>query len=327
MTTLVTGGTGFVGAAVVRRLLGAGHEVRVMARADSPRALLADTDVQWVTADLVSQQGLAAAVAGCRYVFHVAADYRLWVPDPDTMYRANVAGSEALLRAAAEAGVTRMVYTSSVATLGYDPEGPADEATPVDLESRIGHYKRSKFLAEQCVLQLVQEHGLEIVIVNPSTPIGPGDVKPTPTGRVIVDAARGRIPAYVDTGLNVVHVDDVAEGHWLALQAGRAGEKYILGGKDMSLAQILAEVAKLRGRSAPKLRLPRAPLWPVAWVAETLSRVTGRPPLLTRDELRMAAHPMYFSSAKAQRELGYQYRDPHLAIADAVRWFEQQGYL
>ena len=191
-----------------------------MARPNSSRRLLAGCDIQWVTGDLITQQGVAEAVSDCRFLFHVAADYRLWVPDPDRMYRANVEGTEALLRSAAKAGIERVVYTSSVAALGYDPQGPADETTPVELDSRVGHYKRSKYLAEQRVAGLVTELGLDVVIVNPSTPIGPGDVKPTPTGRIIVDAARGRIPAYVDTGLNVVHVDDVAEGHWLALQSG-----------------------------------------------------------------------------------------------------------
>jgi dihydroflavonol-4-reductase len=327
VTTLVTGGTGFVGSAVARHLLAAGHEVRVMARDSSLRAPLADLDVQWVRGDLVSQEGLAAAVAGCRYVFHVAADYRLWVPEPAPMYRANVEGTEALMRAAGAAGVERIVYTSSVATLGHNPNGVADEDTPVTLASRIGHYKRSKFLGQQRVLALVDELSLPVVIVNPSTPIGPGDVKPTPTGRIIVDAARGRIPAFVDTGLNVVHVDDVAAGHLLALKAGRIGQKYILGGTDMTLAQILAEVAKLRGRPAPTLRLPRAPLVPLAHIAEALARLTGKPPRFSRDELRMAAQPMYFSSAKAMKELDYEYRAPQLAISDAVRWFEQNGYL
>ena len=327
MTTLVTGATGFVGGAVARHLLAAGHQVRLMARVNSPRSGLESLDVQWVSGDLVSQQGLAAAVAGCRYVFHVAADYRLWVPDPERMYRANVDGTDALMRAAAAAGVERIVYTSSVATLGHKPDGVADEDTPVTLASRVGHYKRSKFLAEQRVLSLIRELALPAVIVNPSTPIGPGDIRPTPTGRIIVDAARGRIPAYVDTGLNVVHVDDVAAGHLQALTAGRIGEKYILGGTDMTLARILAEVAKLRNRRAPTLRLPRAPLMPLAFIAEALARLTGTPPRFSRDELRMAAQPMYFSSAKAVKELDYQYRPPQLAISDALQWFEQHGYL
>ena len=327
MTTLVTGATGFVGGAVARQLVAAGHAVRAMARSGSTRGTPADLNVQWVTGDLVTQEGLAEAVAGCRYVFHVAADYRLWVPDPEPMYRANVEGTEALLRAAAGAGVERIVYTSSVATLGHVREGVADEDTPVTLVSRVGHYKRSKYLAEQRVLALHQETSLPVVVVNPSTPIGPGDVKPTPTGRIIVDAARGRIPAYVDTGLNIVHVDDVASGHLQALRRGRVGEKYILGGTDMTLAQILAEVAKLRNRRPPRVRLPRAPLVPLAAIAEALARLTGKPPRFSRDELRMAARPMYFSSAKAMKELDYRYRSPQLAISDALQWFERHGYL
>ncbi|OFC41619.1 NAD-dependent dehydratase, partial [Acidithiobacillus caldus] len=255
----------------------------------------------------------------------VAADYRLWVPDPAAMMRANVDGTVALMEAALAAGVERIVYTSSVAVLGFYGDGrPSDEAAPSSLDDMIGSYKRSKFLAEEAVRQIQQRHQAPIVIVNPSTPVGPGDVKPTPTGRMVRDAALGRMPAYVDTGLNIVHVDDVAEGHWLAFQHGRPGERYILGGDNLSLAAILTRIAGLTGRPSPRVRLPRSALYPVAWAAEAWVRARGRgTPLVTVDELRMAAHRMYFSSAKAEAELGYRHRPAEEALRDAVRWFLQ----
>src|SRR5229473_3592945 len=265
---LVTGATGFVGSAVARALLGAGHEVRVLARPASDRRNLADLPVEVAEGSMEDAPSLARAVAGCRYLFHVAADYRLWVPDPAPMFRANVEGTRILMRAALDAGVERVVYTSSVATLGLVPEGSADEETPSNLEDMIGPYKRSKFQAEEVVRNLVVRRRLPAVIVNPSTPVGPRDLKPTPTGRLILEAASGRMPAFVDTGLNLVHVEDVAAGHLLAAERGRIGERYILGGENLSLAAILAEVASLSGRRPPRLRLPLRPLMPVAWVAE-----------------------------------------------------------
>ena len=327
VTTLVTGATGFVGAAVVRRLLAAGHTVRVLSRPGSDQRNVSGLDVELVYGDLATGQGIDEAVAACRYVFHVAADYRLWVPDPEAMYQSNVEGTKRLMHAALNHEAERVVYTSSVATLGIDPKGPADEETPVRIEDMVGHYKRSKFLAEQAVVELIRSGGLPAVIVHPSTPIGPGDIKPTPTGRVIRDAALGKIPAYVDTGLNIVHVEDVAEGHVLALTKGRIGEKYILGGVDLSLADILMLVARLCKRRGPLVRLPRALLWPVAALAEGWARRFGGQPLVTRDELRMSEKHMYFSSAKALRELGYQFRTPEEAIDDALGWFRQHGYI
>ncbi len=324
---LVTGATGFVGAALVRALLAQGHAVRVLARAGSDARNLKGLDVERVQGDLTDVASLKRAVAGCGVVFHAAADYRLFVPDPAAMYAANVEGSRSLLRAAGDAGVERMVYTSSVATLGIDPSGaPADETTPVSLADMIGHYKRSKFLAERAVEDLVAAEGLPVVIVNPSTPIGPRDIKPTPTGQVILDAARGRMPAFVDTGLNVVHVDDVAAGHLLAWQHGAVGERYILGGADMTLRAILAEVAASVGRKPPRVRLPHWGVLPLAYVVEGVCRIAGAQPPVTVDGVRMSKKHMYFTSAKAARELGYEWREPGEAIRDALAWFKEQGY-
>lgn len=329
MTVLVTGATGFVGAAVARRLAAEGAALRLMVRAGSDRSNLAGLAAEIVTGDLDDPASLARASAGIAALYHVAADYRLWVRDPAAMYRRNVEGSVALIRAAAGAGAARIVYTSSVAVLGTDKSGrPADETTPVALADMIGHYKRSKFLAEEAVRGLVAAEGAPVVIVNPSTPIGPGDVKPTPTGRMVLDAARGKMPAYVDTGLNVVHVDDVAEGHLLAFRQGRIGERYVLGGDDMALKDILAEIARLVGRRPPSIRLPRAPLFPLAWLVEGWARLAGgKEPMLTVDGLKMAGKKMYFSSDKARRELGYAPRPGVLALKDAVAWFRATGRL
>ncbi|RMF82237.1 MAG: NAD-dependent epimerase/dehydratase family protein, partial [Nitrospirae bacterium] len=328
MTTLVTGATGFVGAAVARRLSAAGHRLRCLVRPTSDRAALAGLPVELVEGDLLDPASLRRAAAGCRYCFHVAADYRLWAPDAERLYRTNVDGTRELLRAAAEAGVERIVYTSSVATLGLHADGtPADEATPSGLEQMIGPYKRSKYLAEAEALRLARE-GAPVVIVNPSTPVGPGDRRPTPTGRLILDAARGAMPAYVDTGLNIVHVDDVAEGHLLALARGRVGERYILGGENLTLREILAEVAALTGRRPPRIRLPHAAVLPVAYLSEAWARLTRGPePRATVDGVRMARKRMFFTSAKAERELGYRPRPARQALRDAVAWYREQGYL
>jgi dihydroflavonol-4-reductase len=325
--SLVTGATGFVGSAVARALLGRGHRVRVLARPNSDRRNLAGLAVEIAEGDMENARSLARAVAGCRYVYHVAADYRIWVPDPAPMFRANVEGTRDLLTAALDAGAERVVYTSSVATLGLVAGRSADEETPSTIGDMIGPYKRSKFTAEEVVRGLVQERGLPAVIVNPSTPVGPGDIKPTPTGRLIVEAARGQMPAFVDTGLNIVHVDDVAEGHLAAAEKGRIGERYILGGENMALAEILAEVAQAVGRRPPWLRVPHGVLFPVAIGAELAARVTGRDPFVTLDGVRMSRKKMYFTSEKASHELGYAPRPAREAIADAVSWFEANGYL
>ena len=325
--SLVTGATGFVGSAVARALLARGRRVRVLARPNSDRRNLAGLAVEIAEGAMEDPRSLARAVAGCRYVYHVAADYRIWVPDPAPMFRANVEGTRDLLTAALESGAERVVYTSSVATLGLVAGGSADEETPSSIDDMIGPYKRSKFAAEDVVREFVRERGLPVVIVNPSTPVGPGDIKPTPTGRLIVEAARGQMPAFVDTGLNIVHVDDVAEGHLAAAEKGRIGERYILGGENMALAEILAEVAQAVGRRPPWLRVPHGVLFPVAVGAELAARVTGRDPFVTLDGVRMSRKKMYFTSQKASHELGYAPRPAREAITDAVRWFEANGYL
>ncbi|MHB1951116.1 MAG: hopanoid-associated sugar epimerase [Acidiferrobacteraceae bacterium] len=329
MTTLVTGASGFVGSAVTRRLLEAGHNVRVLTRRQSELRNLEGLPVEQVTGDLTDAKSLAQALEGCDALFHIAADYRLWVPDPETMYAVNVEGTRALMRAALAAGVPRIVYTSSVAVLGIAHDGAlSDEETPAGLSDMIGPYKRSKFLAEQEVLRSVREDGLPAVIVNPSTPVGPRDYKPTPTGRMILDAARGRIPAYVDTGLNIVHVDDVAEGHLAAFERGTVGERYILGSENLSLREILIQVTRLAGCAPPRLRLPHGLLLPVAYAAEAWVRVRGRGrPVVTVDELRMSRKQMYFSSEKARRALDYRPRPAEAALTDAVNWFRAQKYL
>jgi dihydroflavonol-4-reductase len=323
---LVTGASGFVGSAVVRALLAERRPVRVLLRSGSDRRNLTDLSVEIRTGSLEDRASLAAAVAGCGTLFHVAADYRLWVRDPAGMYRANVDGTRALMQAALAAGVERVIYTSSVAVLGLRSDGgAADEETPSTLEDMIGPYKRSKFLAEAAVRDLIRDRRLPAVIVNPSTPIGPRDVKPTPTGRMVVEAASGRMPAYVDTGLNLVHVDDVATGHLLAEAQGRIGERYILGGENLTLAEILRRIAALSGRRPPAFALPIPVVWPIALIAEAMGRLRDREPFVTLDGLRMARHKMFFSSEKAKRELGFRPRPADEALADAVAWFRQAG--
>jgi dihydroflavonol-4-reductase len=327
VTALVTGANGFLGSAVVRALLAEGTAVRALVRRGSDRRNLAGLDLSVADGDVTDPESLRRAAAGCASVFHVAADYRLWVADAQPMYRANVEGSLNVLEAAAAAGAARMVYTSSVAVLGLNRDrSPADEETPVTLADMVGHYKRSKFLAEAAVRKRADEMGFPVVTVNPSTPIGPCDVKPTPTGRILLDAAAGRMPAFVDTGLNLVHVDDVAQGHVAALRIGSPGERYILGGDDFTLQQILTLVAEHVGRRASTIRLPHWSVYPVAVAGEAVARLTKREPRVTLDGLRMSKKHMYFSSRKAQRALQYRWRDPRLAIAAAVDWFKSNGY-
>ena len=323
---LVTGASGFVGAAVVRALLARGRQVRVLMRLQSDRRNIEGLAVEEQIGALEDAASLDRAAAGCAALYHVAADYRLWVRDEAAMMRANVEGTRALMKAALDRGVERIVYTSSVATLGLLPDGGiADEATPSALGDMIGPYKRSKFLAEEIVRGLVKERGLPAVIVNPSTPVGPRDVKPTPTGRMILEAACGRMPAFVDTGLNIVHVDDVAAGHLLAEEKGIIGERYILGGENLTLGEILRRIALLVGRKPPSLSIPIPAIWPIALGAEAWARISGKEPFVTCDGLRMAKKKMFFSAAKAERVLGYRARPAQAALADAVAWFKAQG--
>lgn len=324
---LVTGATGFVGSAVARALINTGHQVRALTRPHSDRRNLEGLPVRIAEGRLEDAASLAHALAGCRYLFHVAADYRLWVPDPTAMFRANVEGTRDLMLAAIEAGVERVVYTSSVATLGLVPGGVADEETPSRPDDMIGPYKQSKFWAEELVRGLIAERELPAVIVNPSTPIGPRDLKPTPTGRLIVEAASGRMPGFVDTGLNIVHVEDVALGHLAAAEVGVVGERYILGGENMALVEILAEIVRPMGRRPPRVKIPYALAYPVALGAEAAARVSGREPFVTVDGVRMSRKRMYFTSAKAARALDYRYRPAREAIAEAVDWFNANGYL
>lgn len=323
---LVTGVSGFLGSAVARALA-AGYSVRGVARASSDRTNLADFPGELVEAELRDAAAVARAMVGVAAVIHVAADYRLWARDPEEIVRNNRETTRNVMVAALAAGAERIVYTSSVATLLPDPRGPADETRPATAATVVGAYKRSKVVAERLVEAMVAEQGLPAVIVNPSTPIGPRDVRPTPTGRIIVEAASGRMPAFVDSGLNLVHVDDVARGHVLALEHGRVGERYILGGEDVALGAMLGNVARIVGRKPPTVALPRAPLYPLAWLNERLAMLTGKEPFLTLDALRMSNHQMFYSSAKAAHELGYHARDYRDGLAGAVGWFRAQGMI
>ncbi len=325
---LITGASGFVGSAVARALLASGHRVRALVRTTSPRTNLDLAGLQIAEGDMRDPVAVARAADGARYVFHVAADYRLWARNPDEIIRNNVEGTRVVLQAARAAAVERIVYTSSVAALRLTADGaPADESIMLSEDAAIGAYKRSKVAAEALALKMAADDGLPVVIVNPSTPIGPRDVRPTPTGRIIVEAASGRMPAFVDTGLNLVHVDDVARGHLLALQRGRIGQRYILGGENVTLAQMLQMIAGLIGRPPPRVRLPRAAVYPIALAAETIAYFTGREPFATLDGLRMAKYRMFFTSARAQSELGYSARPIVEALKDAIGWFRQAGMI
>lgn len=328
MTILVTGATGFIGSALVRQLAGRGQRVRAMVRPRTDRRNLEGLDVEYAEADLADPRSLAQVLEGCNTLYHVAADYRLWARNSADLYKINVDGTRAIMQLANQAGIRRIVYTSSVATLGLHEDGtPADETTLAEPEDMIGHYKRSKYFAEQAVHNMIADEGLQAIIVNPSTPVGPRDIKPTPTGRMVLDAACGRMPAYVDTGLNIVHVDDVAQGHLLALEHGHVGERYILGGHNMSLQQILHTVARLVDRKAPTIRLSHNMVLPMAYCFEAWARITrGKEPRVTVDGVRMSKKKMYFSCEKARRELNYTPRPAEEALRDAVNWFLKNDY-
>jgi dihydroflavonol-4-reductase len=301
--------------------------VKVLMRPAASRANIEGLEVEPVAGDMRDEAAMTAALKGARYLFHVAADYRLWARDPSEIERNNLAGARACMGAALKAGVERVVYTSSVAALKPGHGEAVDETSRHTPESAIGAYKRSKLLAEREVERMIAEDKLPAVIVAPSTPIGPRDIKPTPTGRIIVEAASGGMPAFVDTGLNLVHVEDVAQGHLLALDRGRIGENYILGGANVTLEAMLADIAALAGRRPPKIKLPRAPLFPLAYGLEAVARVTGKEPFLTADALRMSRYRMFFSSAKAEAELGYAARPYRKGLEDALAWFGRNGYL
>jgi dihydroflavonol-4-reductase len=328
MRALVTGGTGFIGAALVRELIADGVTVRVLARAGSDRRALVGLSVEIATGDLREPTSLPPALAGIDVLYHVAADYRLWAPDPRVLYQVNVEGTRALLEAAGAAGVSRVVYTSSVGTLGVPSDGtPGTEATPVQLDDMVGDYKRSKFLAER-EAERAAARGLPVVIVNPSAPVGPGDWKPTPTGKMLVDYLRGRMLAYLATGLNIVHVRDVARGHILASVRGRVGERYILGhaSGNLGLREIFARLQPYTGIRAPRVRLPHAGALAIATACELISSLTGREPVVARTAVRMAAKRMFFDPARAIRELGLPQTPVDQALRDAADWFWEHGY-
>jgi dihydroflavonol-4-reductase len=325
---LITGGTGFVGSAVAIALRERGYRLRALVRASSPRSNLAGLAAEIVEGDIRDLTAVSRAMSGVRFVFHVAADYRLWARHPEEIMQTNVEGTRTVMQAAKTAGVERIVYTSSVAALALRPGGEAaDESIPLLERDAIGPYKKSKVLAEQLVTRMIAEEALPAVIVNPSTPIGPRDIRPTPTGRLVVEAASGRVPAFVDTGLNLVHVDDVAAGHLAALERGGIGERYILGGENVLLADMLASIADLTGKRGPRVRIPRFAVYPFAMAAEAAAAITLREPFITLDGLRMSKHRMFFTAAKAQRELGFRARPYREGLRDAIEWFTRAGYV
>lgn len=327
MKTFITGATGFIGASIVRELLKDGREVRALVRKGSDTSNLAGLDVEWWQGDLRDHAGLEQALKGCDVLYHAAADYRLWTRDPADMYRINVDGTTAILEAALNNGLSRVVYTSSVGTLGNPGDGtPGSETTAVSLADMVGHYKKSKFLAERAAEKFVGR-GLPLVIVNPSTPVGPLDIKPTPTGKIIVDFLTRKMPAYLDTGLNIIAVEDCARGHILAEQKGTIGQKYILGNVNLTLREIFVILSEITGLSPPKVRLPYTPILLAAYLNEGLSRITGREPLIPLAGVQMAAKFMYFDSSRAIRELGLPQTSIREALLRAVEWFRQNGYM
>ena len=327
MKVFVTGATGFVGSHVARVLSQQGAELRLLVRTTSRCDLIDPLPAERIVGDLRQPETLRPAMQGCEMVFHVAADYRLWVPDADEMYRSNVEGTRSLIQAAQASGVRRIVYTSTVATMGFTGNGrPADERSPVTLGDMIGHYKRSKFMAEQVALEAGRS-GVDVVVVNPTAPVGEQDIKPTPTGRIIVDFLKKKFPAYVDTGMNLVDVVEVAKGHVLAAEKARPGERYILGGENLTLKQILDKLAAITGLPSPRVKLPYA-MALATGAADTLftGRLLRREPRVTLDAVRMGRKKMFASSAKAERELGWKVTPVEDALRRAVEWFRKNGY-
>jgi dihydroflavonol-4-reductase len=328
-SAFLTGGTGFVGASLARLLLSKGLKVKALARKGSDRRNLDGLPVEIVEGGLLDKSAIEAGVQGCRYVFHVAADYRIWVPDPSDMYRVNVAGAESVIRIASKAGAERVVHCSSVAAVKVpDDHTPVDETSEYSsLSEVVGDYKKSKYLSDVLARKLGKEEGLPVVVVNPAAPIGPRDIKPTPTGKIVVDFMNGKMPSYIDTGMNIVHVDDVAMGHWLAAQKGRVGERYILGGENLTLKGVLDLLAAATGRESPRFKTPYAVAYAFGAVDTAIARMRGVEPMAPLDAIKMAKHYMWFSSEKAQRELGYESRAARLALKDAADWFSANGYI
>jgi dihydroflavonol-4-reductase len=326
MKALVTGATGFVGGAVARALVRRGIDVRVIARGGSDLQNLQGLPHELVTGDLRDQASLRSALTGCSQLYHVAAHYALWAKDPSIFYDVNVIGTKNILEAARDVGTERIVYCSTIGAIGLPPSGGlGTEETPVSLEQMAGHYKRSKYLAEQEVLKLAKA-GLPVVIVNPSAPVGAADVKPTPTGQIVVDFMKGRMPAYIETGLNIVDVDDVAAGHLLAMEKGRTGERYILGGKNLMLREVLEILSRLSGVKAPTIKLPRLAILPLAYLNLWVANMTGQPPRIPLEGVKMAKYKMHYDCSKAIRELGIPQTPPEVALEKAVRWFRDHGY-
>lgn len=326
MKALVTGATGFVGSAVVRALIKADVEVRVLARRDSDFSNLQQFKIDGVYGDLRDKESLRKALTGCQQLYHVAAHYALWARNPAIFYDVNVTGTKNLLEAARDVGTERIVYCSTIGAIGLPPDGGlGTEETPVSLNQMAGHYKRSKYLAEQEVLKLAKQ-GLPVVIVNPSAPVGEGDVKPTPTGQMIVEFMKGRMPAYIETGMNIVDVDDVAAGHLLAMQKGRIGERYILGTKNLMLREVFEILSRLTGVKMPSVKLPRELILPLAYLNLAFSWVTGIPPRIPLEGVKMAKYKMHYDCSKAIRELGIPQTPPEVALEKAVRWFREHHY-
>jgi len=325
---LITGASGFIGSAIVRAFLNAGFTVRALVRASSQRDNLLGLPVEIAEGDVTDRASIAQALKDVRFLVHAAADYRLWTPNPSQLMAANVTGTKIVMEEALKGGVEKIVYTSSVCTIAHQPgQESADETHPLPPAKAFNSYKRSKILAEEAVSELIASAGLNAVVVNPSAPIGPRDLKPTPTGRIILECAAGRMPAYVDTGLNLVHVDDVAQGHVAALKRGVAGERYILGGQNVNLREMLGEISRQAGRRPPSVRLSVPVVYPFAVISEAFAWVTGKPPFATRDGLRMAREFMFFDDSKARANLGYTSRPYEQGISDAIAWFRSVGLL
>ena len=326
MTTLVTGAAGFLGSHVTRQLVAAGETVRVLVRASSSNRAIADLPLEYVTGDLRDQSSLQRAMQGVQKVFHVAADYRLWAKNPQDIYDSNVGGTKNLLSAAKQAGIDRLIYTSTVATIAVDRPQLPNEFTDSKLDEMVGHYKRSKWMAEQEVLQAAKA-GFPAVVAMPTTPVGPWDWKPTPTGKIIVDFLNGKMPGYVETGLNFIGVEDCAAGHLLVAEKGQIGERYLLGAENLTLKQVLDALAQLTGLPAPRLKIPHALALGVAYAETAFSRLIGREPQIPVEGVKIAQHLMFVDCARAQRELVFHSEPVAAAFERAVRWYEKNGYV